>query len=59
MDQLVLEVVTLLDAKQREDFEERAAILEFEAGYAREHAECLALLDVLCRNPAVLLSAVR
>ena len=59
MDQLVLEVVQLLDARQREDFEERAAILEFDAGYARGHAECLALLDVLRRNPAVLLNAVR
>jgi hypothetical protein len=54
MDQLVLEVVSLLDPKQREDFEERSAILQFEAGYAKEHAECLALLDVLRRNPEVL-----
>jgi hypothetical protein len=59
MDQLVLEVVSLLDPKQREDFEERAAILEFDAGYVKEHAECLALLDVLRRHPEVLLSVAR
>lgn len=57
MDALVAEVVDLLDAQLREDFEERAGILEFDAGYSRGHAECLALLDVLRRHPAVLLNA--
>ena len=55
MDALVLEMVQQLDAGLREEFEERAAILEFDAGYSKGHAECLALLDVLRRNPAVLL----
>lgn len=54
MDALVAEMVTALDDNQREDFEERAAIIEFEANLPRGHAECLALLDILRRNPAVL-----
>ena len=54
MDAVVAEMVTALDDNQREDFEERAAIIEFDANLPRGHAECLALLDVLRRNPAVL-----
>jgi hypothetical protein len=54
MDALVAEMVTALDDNQREAFEERAAIIEFDANLPRGHAECLALLDVLRRNPAVL-----
>ena len=54
MDAVVAEMVTALDDNQREDFEERAAILEFDANLPRGHAECLALLDVLRRNAAVL-----
>ena len=53
-DALVADLVTRLDTKQREDFEERAGIIEFEAQVSRGHAECLALLDVLRRHPAVL-----
>ena len=44
-----------LDANLREDFEERAGIIEFDANEPREHAECLALLDVLKRHPAALI----
>ena len=54
LDTLVADMVAVLDANQREDFEERAAIIEFEAILPRAHAECLALLDVLRRNPEVL-----
>lgn len=54
IDELVAEMVTLLDADLREEFEERAAIVEFEAKQSCAHAECLALLDVLHRHPAVL-----
>ena len=43
-----------LDAVLREDFEERAGIIEFEAVLPRAHAECLALIDVLKRHPEVL-----
>ena len=56
IDPLVSELVNRLDAGRREDFEERAAIIQFEAGYSRGHAECLALLDVLRRYPDVLRS---
>ena len=51
---LVAKMIELLDDRLREDFEERAAIMEFDAGLPRAHAECLALLDVLHRHPAVL-----
>lgn len=54
VDALVAEIVNVLDENQREDFEERAAIIEFDANLPRGHAECLALLDVLRRNPEVL-----
>lgn len=57
MDELVLELVNQLDAAQREEFEERAAIVEYDAMRCREHAECLALLDVLRRHPSVLMRA--
>ncbi len=51
---LVSDMVNRLDDRLREDFEERSAIMEFDAGLPRAHAECLALLDVLHRNHAVL-----
>ena len=51
---LVAEMVNRLDDLLREDFEERAAIMEFDAELPRAHAECLALLDVLHRHPSVL-----
>ena len=53
-DALVADMVRLLDAALRDDFEERAGIIEFEAQVPRPHAECLALLDVLRRHPEVL-----
>jgi hypothetical protein len=52
MEPLVAKLVDQLDASNREDFEERAAIMEFDAGLSRDHAECLAVLDVLHRHPA-------
>lgn len=51
---LVADIVNRFDARLREDFNERAAIMEFDAELPRAHAECLALLDVLHRNPSVL-----
>ncbi len=54
MEPLVAQLVDQLDANRREDWEERAAIMEFEALLPRAHAECLALLDVLYRHPTVL-----
>lgn len=52
MEPLVAHLVAQLDVSRREDWEERAAIMEFEAMHSRAHAECLAMLDVLCRHPA-------
>lgn len=56
---LVAEMVSKLDPALREEFEERAAIMEFEGAMLRDHAECLALLDVIWRHPEVLLKPVR
>lgn len=51
----VADLVQLLDPASREAFEERAAIIEFDANQPRDHAECLALIEQLRRNPAALL----
>ena len=48
---IVEALVARLDDNLREAFEERAGILQFEAGQARETAEPLALLDVVRMNP--------
>ncbi|MGJ0484806.1 MAG: hypothetical protein ACR65R_09760 [Methylomicrobium sp.] len=56
LDPLVAEIVNLLDPDLREDFEERAGIIEFDANLPRAHAECLALLNVLLRHPECLLA---
>ena len=53
-DPLVAELVERLDVSQREAWEERAAIMQFDGQLPRGHAECLALLDLLCRHPSVL-----
>jgi hypothetical protein len=52
---IVAALVQWLDANLREDYEERAGIMEFDANQPREHAECLALLDLLRRHPAALI----
>ena len=44
---LVAEMVGSLDQTQREAYEERAAILEFDAGVDRQLAEAWALLEVI------------
>ncbi len=53
-DPLVAELVTRLDDALREDFEERAGIMEVDDQLPRGHAECRALLDVFRRHPSVL-----
>ena len=58
VDVLVADMLNFLNAGQREDFEERAGIIEFDGRLSRGHAECLALLDVLRRHPEVLINAV-
>ncbi|GAB3656445.1 hypothetical protein [Ramlibacter alkalitolerans] len=40
-----------LDDNLREAFEERAGILQFEAGHPRDLAEALAMLEVIRTNP--------
>ena len=54
IDPLVADMVDALDAALREEFEERAAIIEFDGKQQRSHAECLALIDILRRHPAAL-----
>ena len=57
IDTEVADIVNALDEALREDFEERSAIIEFEAKVPRAHAEALALIDVLRRHPEVLINA--
>ena len=52
---IVAELVQLLSPELLEDYEERAAIMEFEGELPKIHAEALALLDVLRRHPDALL----
>ena len=51
MYEVVSELLQRLEPDLRELFEERAGIVEFEAGLPREEAESYALLDVLRRHP--------
>jgi hypothetical protein len=51
----VAELAERLDESHRELFEERAGIVEFDAGHSRVDAERLALLMLLQRHPAALL----
>ena len=48
---IVEALVCRLDENLRESFEERAGIMQFEAGQTRELAEALGLLDVIRTNP--------
>ena len=47
---LVACIVSLLDEALLEDYQERAAIMEFNGKLERHEAECLALIDVLHRH---------
>ena len=51
IDPLVAELVNRLNPDLREAYDERAGILEYEANLPREHAECLALINVLVSHP--------
>jgi hypothetical protein len=53
---IVSDFVKLLDADQLEAWEERSAIMEFEAGIPRDMAEALALLLVIRQYPKEALS---
>jgi len=48
MNPLVAEIVDRLSEDHRELWEERAAIIQYDAGYSRDYAECLALLALIC-----------
>ncbi len=50
IDPIVADLLARLTDNLREDFEERAGILEFDANFPRRLAECLGLLDVLSHN---------
>ena len=50
MNEIVEQLLTHLSADLREDFEERAAIMEYDGGLPRDHAECLALLYLIKKN---------
>ena len=54
IDALVAEIVSQFDPDLREEFEERAGIMEHAGQLDRAHAECLALIDVLRRHPEAL-----
>lgn len=53
-DPTVAELVDLLDDNLAEMFQERAAVREYDGRYTRDHAESLALLDVVNRHPEAL-----
>lgn len=50
-DELVARIVARLDADALEAYEERAALIEEGNSYNRRHAEALALIDLLQRQP--------
>lgn len=50
IDPIVADLLSRLNENLQEEFEERAAILEFDANFPRRLAESLGLLDVLRRN---------
>lgn len=54
LDPIVEALVRRLDANDRESFEERAGIFQFDAGRPQELAEPLALLEVYRLNPLAL-----
>ena len=51
MHEIVKRLVERLVANLREAFEERAALMEFEGGLEKDHAEALALLDLIRMDP--------
>ena len=57
-DPIVSDFVNLLDANLREAWEERSAILEFDAGITRDLAEALAMLLLIRQYPRELLTLI-
>lgn len=46
----IIEILDRLSPDQREEYEERAAIMQYDGGLFRSHAENLALLDIIRRS---------
>jgi hypothetical protein len=54
----VLEMIECLPPDLRENFEERAGVIEYSGdGLSREHSECLALLCVIRKEFTALVSS--
>ena len=53
--EIVNDLVNRLDEPLRDLYEERAGIMQFDAGLSREHAECLALLNLYRDHPMEIL----
>ena len=51
---LIADLLERLDVELRYEFEERAGIIEFDAGLPRDDAEAYALLDLLRTHPDAL-----
>ena len=51
LDPVVADLVKALDESQREEWEERAGIMEYDGKLPRAHAECMALIYLLRRKP--------
>lgn len=58
LDPIVSDCLNLLNDSLTEAWEERAAILEYEANYSRELSEALALLLIIRQFPADILNAM-
>lgn len=54
IDPFIADLVSRLDDNLREAYEERAGIIEYEAHLPRDHAEALALINVLVSHPEAL-----
>ena len=51
---ILTDLLSRLDSNQRDSYEERSSILEFEAGVSRPLSEALAILDFIRNNPMAL-----
>ena len=51
----IIEMLNRLDTCLYEEWEERASIMQYDGKLPRDHAECLALLYLLKKYPAILL----
>lgn len=47
MNEIVEELLVRLNEDQREEYEERAAIMQYDGKMPRDHAECLVLMYLL------------